>query len=400
MRSLELHPSFSRVNADGMRDSSHCASSSLSVPSFVRSLRVISSPSICSLRYLASRTQQPKHERKDSTVKITSTRLKPDEAAAALRDDVEETRVGSISLQIIGPVESSAQRQETPPLETQGVAAPHSQPPPTSGGVDPAGGHDDPNKAVTRAIGLQSSSGSSSSSALTSTVVSRRSSNPAQDQASGLEEAKRGIHRSGFGPGLKRRAFKPFTSSLGPRARDDLMKRPDARELSSTEGNKGVNELNEDDSFRPNKFVGSMRGTARMGLVGGRVGGAGGARHFHAPRSTVVTAATQNAKVRGLSPRVGSGGRPTAVEVADIKECELSPDDVATAASVSNAVENRDDLVLEWTAGDPPQPIKAGGSLTRKLHPHQRDGLKVLWRCLTGRGGLVPVTHKLLWRKL
>lgn len=321
---------------------------------------------------LANATKQ-KHERKDNAVKITSTRLKPDEATAALRDDVEESRVGSISLQIIGPIESSAQQQETPPLETQGVATPHRQPIATFGSVDPAG---------------------------TPTVVSHGSSNHAPDQASGLEEATSGIHPSpptsapassdhpgaavsaGFsgqplsthqkGLGLKKRSFKPLKSSLGPRARDGLVKRPNASELSSNEGNKGVNKLNEDDSFRSNEVGGGVRGNARSGLLGGRVGGAGGARRFHAPRSTVETAGTQSAKM-------GSGGRPTTVV------------DVATAAGTSNAVENHNDLVLEWTAGVPPQPITAGGSLTRKLHPHQRDGLKVLWRCLVGRGGLVLV---------
>lgn len=335
-------------------------------------------------------------------MKITSTRLKLDEAAATLRDDVEETRVGSISLQIIGPVESSTQRQETPPLEAQGVATPHLKLPVSSGGVDPAGEHDDPRKAFTRTVGLQFSSKSSSSSVLTPTVVSRGSSNHAPDQASGLEETKSRIHpppptsapassdhpgeavSTGFsgrpssthqkGPGLKKRAFKPLKSSLGPRARDGLIKRPDASELSSTEGNEGVNELNGDDSCKPNEVGSGVRGTARVGLLGGRVGGAGGARRFHAPRSTVVTAGTQSA-------RIGSGERPTTVA------------DVATAAGTSNAVENHNDLVLEWTTGVPPQPITAGGSLTRKLHPHQRDGLKVLWRCLAGQGGLVPVAR-------
>lgn len=61
----------------------------------------------------------------------------------------------------------------------------------------------------------------------------------------------------------------------------------------------------------------------------------------------------------------------------------------AAAATVTAAAAgaNPEGLVLEWTAGNPPKPVMAGASLARRLHPHQREGLRVLWECLAGRGG-------------
>lgn len=56
-------------------------------------------------------------------------------------------------------------------------------------------------------------------------------------------------------------------------------------------------------------------------------------------------------------------------------------------AAVAPVAVDPEDLVLEWTNGNPPQPIRAGATLARRLHPHQREGLKVLWECLAGRGG-------------
>ncbi|CAM9655448.1 unnamed protein product, partial [Phaeothamnion confervicola] len=49
----------------------------------------------------------------------------------------------------------------------------------------------------------------------------------------------------------------------------------------------------------------------------------------------------------------------------------------ATAAAAAAVAE--EDVLLEH-AGSPPRPVTVGATLSRRLHPHQRDGISFLWR--------------------
>ena len=158
----------------------------------------------------------------------------------------------------------------------------------------------------------------------------------------------------------------------------------------------------------------------RVGL-GGAGRGKGGARRFHAPRlsreaapsganpgprpasATRLVAARDQRGAGKLgsggggapggraSAGGGSGGGGTDGGGGGRGASRVGLDSLALRASPAcrraEAAVNREDLVLEWNGDNPPRPLLAGASLARRLHPHQREGLKVLWECLAGRGG-------------
>ncbi|CAM9725690.1 unnamed protein product [Scytosiphon promiscuus] len=220
----------------------------------------------------------------DVSTKISSTRLKPDEADAVLQEDGDETRLGSISVQVMADI--SAQRQQEHP-----------------GGVQDA-----------------------ATSAATPSKI------PAVD-GEAVNSSRPGLPPA-VGSGIRR-------GTLGV-----------TRKLGS-----------------------GKLGASCVGL-GGAGRGVGGARRFHAPRLTSRPAAATAATVPAASSVASASG-------------SQQPGRARLLGNESNAgpIASAKGVVLEWTAGDPPQPVMAGASLARRLHPHQREGLKVLWECLAGRGG-------------
>lgn len=229
---------------------------------------------------------------------------------------------------------------------------------------------------------------------------------------------------SGAGPALKRRVFKPLVSRLKqskePQAHADDYALPssmtagtdESAEATVASDNSSVNRTTKPSAASDEGNSEAFR--KRPLLVGGRRGGAevGGARRFHAPRITAsaadadagITSQTDRRdRARGSSSPSsqapnrlsGGGGQRTNANSGDQ---DRRPSRVAAAAAVAKpsgkgqsdaapVVVHPEDLVLEWTAGDPPQPIRAGASLARRLHPHQQEGLKILWECLAGRAG-------------
>lgn len=301
--------------------------------------------------------------KQEGSTKVSSTRLKPDETTAMLQEDGDETRLGGISIQIIANV---TQEQHHHPTVEEGAP-----------------------------------------SSLTA---------PKKPFAAGTVVLSGG----GVTPSLKRRAFKPFVSKLTPQPRIVLRNNDDSPAPSQATENIHPNTSTTLGSPSGSQQTAAAAGPRKRAGLGGSGRGAGAARRFHAPRSSGVLVApsdtgvdaarsgmgtTRPSPVSGalsttpawqVSDRPGvrgtvaiTGGSPFVTGV----NCDSSVAGRSAAAPESSSrrgpdsVENPEDIVLEWTAGDSPQPLRVGASLARRLHPHQREGLKVLWECMAGRGG-------------
>ena len=368
----------------------------------------------------------------------------------ALRDDVDETRVGGVSIQIVACVgpEEQQQHRHTSPVDSAGVAAAHNRKPlSTAGEAYPDDWRGDPGEVLACTNGARTVrplSPDYGSKSTPNAVAPGGKSKPASGQTSGFKRATLGARRSlpsgafarnqvsiieqtnlgdqttsvgdggrddgsdgnDFGPVLKRRAFKRPVPGLTPRALGGLKNRSESIPRYSTEKSECVHataEVSRPDSNKRNEPGAEVGSVSKVGLRGGRMGAAGGARRFHAPRSTGTAPAKQGVGPEASVPLVASGGFSTFSSgtqkmeqrvgvsrgdtvATDVNDVELSRVAASSTAGKLDAATNQEDLVLEWRAGNPPQPLKAGGSLTRRLHPHQRDGLKVLWQCLAGRG--------------
>lgn len=297
---------------------------------------------------------------------MSSTRLKPEEAASILQEDGDEARLGGISLQIMAVIQ---QPQRT---------------------------HD----AITAAA--------AASTPLSSIAATRVGGGDGGGVKAGTASRLGGLATGGSG--FRRGKLGAARRSLLPAAAAPLASGGDGgRSGGSSSAAVGAASRAAVVGVGPST-TGSVK-RAGLGVTGRGVGGAG---RFHAPRSFYSAAAAERettpnanstasvsarregsscglAEAGGRSPRFAGAGRDsgaaaaTAVAVANTPPGGSSgnrEDGVHEAAAVSP-----EGLVLEWTAGDPPRPLLAGASLARRLHPHQREGLKVLWECLAGRGG-------------
>ncbi|CAB1102361.1 unnamed protein product [Ectocarpus sp. CCAP 1310/34] len=298
----------------------------------------------------------------DASVKVSSTRLKPDEASVVLQEDGNETRVGGISIQIMADV-GGQQQQQKQQQSTLDAA---------SGTASTAGG----------------------GSAASSGKVTRTPVRPAE--ASGVK----------LGP-RKRLGATSMLGKVGPRS---LLSVPAAAVPLGNGIRSGAVGPAAGTTTSVLGGSGGGGGIKRTGL-GGAGRGVGGARRFHAPRSSgaaAVVAAGANER-ESKNHKLGGSEKSLARRV--------SPGRGGSFSRSAGAGHGRDSggggggsggsggsgggggggggasglspegLVLEWTAGDPPQPVIAGASLARRLYPHQREGLKMLWECLAGRGG-------------
>ncbi|CAM9782699.1 unnamed protein product [Chrysoparadoxa australica] len=101
---------------------------------------------------------------------------------------------------------------------------------------------------------------------------------------------------------------------------------------------------------------------------------------FNAPRMTPQAAAAGAKRRRPEGCQAG-----TTVQKPKKTAAAAAP---AVPAAYTPAYVDPDDLVLEWSGEEGrEQPIRVGVSLARRLHAHQKHGVKFLWRCLTGKGG-------------
>lgn len=300
-------------------------------------------------------------------MKISSARLKPDEASDMLQEDGDETRVGGISVQIMAQIQQAEQQQQQQRENHDAASSPR------------ADGNDRPSAKPPAAA-----------------VFKRSKLRAAGDSGGG--------GGGGPAPGPRRPAFRPLVSRLTPQPRQDgISLNADGMVLTpapSITAEKLDVSVDLSDAAR----AGAVAGTATRKLKGLR--SVGGARRFQAPRSSGVAAVASrgtttpamvgtspfearemrsNAAVQQSSELVGVSrtlGDPPVGCVSDISEKRSG-----NGGPTPDVRVNPEDLVLEWTAGNPPQPLRAGASLARRLHPHQREGLKVLWECLAGRGG-------------
>ncbi|CAN0138087.1 unnamed protein product, partial [Ectocarpus fasciculatus] len=277
----------------------------------------------------------------DASVKVSSTRLKPDEASAVLQEDGDESRVGGISIQIMANIGGQQQQQQ----QQQNAAS---------------------ETASTTGVGGAAASG-------------KVTGNPVRLGAA------RGFKLGGAKKKLS------ATSMLGKAGPRSLLSAPAAAPAPPGNGIRSG-------------AVGPAAGTATVGLGGGggatkRTGlggagrGVGGARRFHAPRSSGATAAV-TAGTKEREPNHNLGESESLVRRASPGRGASSSRSAGAGGGGGGGSGgggasglSPEGLVLEWTAGDPPQPVMAGASLARRLHPHQREGLKMLWECLAGRGG-------------
>lgn len=303
-------------------------------------------------------------------MKVSSTRLKPEEASAILQENGDEARVGCLSVQIMANI--SDQQQQRQQSEAQDVAAAPTQSATVKGTVATAG------KAGTssRAVGLAA-------------------------RGSGL--GRRSL-RASIKLGSAGRAL-PHTA--GPLA---SIASSGSTGGSGSIGSSGSNaEVAGASAAATRPPPSAAPGALKRTGLGGSGRGSGGARRFHAPRlssSAAAVAARGGGKSTGRPSAPPGAGSPSLTAA----NCGVAVSSAATAGAkvaAERSFENRrsggvastaataaaaaaadpEGLVLEWTAGNPPQPVMAGASLARRLHPHQREGLKVLWECLAGRGG-------------
>ncbi|CAM9590447.1 unnamed protein product [Ectocarpus sp. 6 AP-2014] len=288
----------------------------------------------------------------DASVKVSSTRLKPDEASAVLQEDGDESRVGGISIQIMADIGGQHQQQQQQQQSTQDAASETAS---TAGG------------------------GSAAASAkVTGTPVRLGAANGVK-----------------LGPRKKLGA----TSVLGKAGPRSLLSAPAA---AAPPGNGIRSGAVGPVAGTMTSVLGGGGGIKRTGL-GGAGRGVGGARRFHAPRSSGAAAVAAGANEReSKNHKLGGSEKSLARRVSPGTGGSFSRSAGAGRAGGSGGGSgggggggggggasglSPDGLVLEWTAGDPPQPVMAGASLARRLHPHQREGLKMLWECLAGRRG-------------
>ena len=306
---------------------------------------------------------------------MSSTRLKPDEASAILQEEGDEARVGSLSVQIMAIVATDNRQLQQD--ETQDIAAEHPRGAAARSGVAAAGNVGTSSKPV------------------------------------GL---------AARGPGLIRRKLGGSSrmGSAGPSSPHTTG--PLATNGSGSSSSAAVGGPCAADARPPPPSAPPAATPLKRNGLGGGGRGIGGARRFHAPRLSSSAAAaaaaggggTPSSNSSASAPACGkSTGRPSApgtgsprlstsdrrsgvtantatmagAKVAAERSSENHRNSGAGSGGGAAAAVDPEGLVLEWTAGNPPQPVMAGASLARRLHPHQREGLKVLWECLAGRGG-------------
>ena len=363
---------------------------------------------VVSRRRRSSIAHQPKNsfivsqlqinKNKDESMKVSSTRLKPDEASAILQEDGDEARVGSLSIQIMAKVSQQEQEQEQEQQEDEmkdeSTVPVQST---TASGVPTAAGKVG---ASSKPVGLHAARGS------------------------GLVRRKLGASSSSrLGP----------AGLLSPRTAAAPLVGVGTGSTSGISGGSSATAAGASaaDARPPTSAAASSAAAAaaaaplkRTGLGGGGRG-LGGARRFHAPRlswKAGAAAASGGAGTPNANPSTSAPawskrtGRPSAsgagslgataadrgsagaANAATIAGARAAAERIsgnhrgggaASTGTATPAAVDPEGLVLEWTAGNPPQPVLAGASLARRLHPHQREGLKVLWDCLAGRGGCV-----------
>lgn len=374
-------------------------------------------------------------------------RLKPEEASALLQEDGDEMRVGGISLQIMAEVcrtnlsgnHDSGTGQRDPlavlnmdkPAEMgkseagrASAAGTDCAAPCTTGGAASAGPRSSPGVSVTlgfkRRMGMPGRASSAIAYVTVNGISGRADDKPdrglagssaglAEDADTALAVVKGAIAKppstmleteaagGNIGPARGRQAFKPLVSTLVHQAAGCA---DGSTKVASAVANAG-----EDRSPNNSAFHGSSAGgTKKPTRFLSQSRGSGGARRFHAPRpsGSALTGAVGGvslavagvrsitgpvrpglaANCRGGSIAIGSGSSGPGGGGGITHDS-----DAAATCSRPATVVHPEDLVLEWTKGDRPQPIRVGATLARRLHLHQRDGLKVLWECLAGRGG-------------
>lgn len=297
-------------------------------------------------------------------MKISSARLKPEEASEMLQEDGDEARVGGVSVQIMAQVQQQQQQGENHDAKS----------PPHVAGNDRPSTRPLATAAVFKHSKLRTAGGG-------------------------------GVGGGGSTPGATRPAFKPLVSRLTPQPRQDGTSSTDGGIVLTPAPSKVADNLDASADSSAARAGGAVGGTGTRKVKSFR--GVGGARRFQAPRSSGVAAAASpgitSPGVVGTSPLQASRVRSNAAVQHSsglVRVVNRAPGDPPVTC-VSGTSEKRSgsgdptpdvrvdpgDLVLEWTTGNSPQPLRAGASLARRLHPHQREGLKVLWECLAGRGG-------------
>ncbi|CAM9704594.1 unnamed protein product [Sphacelaria rigidula] len=294
----------------------------------------------------------------DESTKVSSSRLKPDEANAVLQENGDETRVGSASLQIMA--------------QLHGTAATHQRDPLAELTVDSAR---KPEAALTSSRVAPGKVGGRVGAAIGGATRSAR----------------------GLGTGVKRRLGATITTATA----NSLLQSPSSPPVRDVSSGLAAGEATAARDERTSPLP--LNQTGGLRTRGG--GNVGGLRRFHAPRlasgkrsstdtpsnggtaeGDPVPPFTSSAKAPRLSGVGGNVRRGSDVGAHNAGGGGGSSAD-GTSAATTTAVVDPEDVVLEWTKGTPPQPIRAGATLARRLHPHQREGLKVLWDCLAGRGG-------------
>ena len=433
-----------------------------------------------SVRHLRTRPQ-PDAAQDDST-KISSMRLKPDEAATILQADGDEARVGGVSIQIMAKISQQPQQQpqQQPPqsgqqhqqgqpsttqpslpsnkgnaIEEQGVpgeprkaanaqetgAKRTTSPPLGRGRMVATGSKGDAQLARLGPAGAGFRRGgqvvgtSPTSANLAGSRAGDTGAPTVVSEATEILEAidpPAGRPRFGLGgrpsAGLKRRVFKPLVSRPPARVTATVSAPPPKHgftndlDLTPPSPPENMGSFPSARQAAVTTAAGSSAGNGNRVALGGAGRGRGGARRFHAPRQSRDSAPSGTNAGTDTGPRVtsgpslvaacghqgtgplggwsggapggrasaggggGGGGGGGSGGVSRVVVDALAPRPPPPCRSANSAV-NQEDLVLEWTGGDSPRPLLAGTSLARRLHPHQREGLKVLWECLAGRGG-------------
>lgn len=297
---------------------------------------------------------------------MASTRLRPNEASALLKEDSQEFRVGGISLQVIAELRRSSPSPPPPSSPAKNRRKPHDAH--SKGGTDETAG--DLRTALATLHGgvpgeRMGRPGRALMGRVESSIHEDAGAKPSPLHSSPGAVAPETVAPTTTGPGTT-----ATRRSVGPRAVAGKAPSLD-RQLTTGVGR--------DQAGQPKS------GGTRMGLS--RALGKGRARRFQIPRpsgNAVAAGPAGDGSSSGKETRshtsttaVPGGGKPR------------TPSRAAGTGSQAGAavVIDPGDVVLEWTKAEPPQPIRVGVTLARRLHPHQREGLKVLWECLAGRGG-------------